>query len=149
MTKGNKMISNSPFYKRLASQKGFSMIEVLVAVGIFSVAVLGLAVGAITITRANKTSEFHTAAANLAQDKLEQLKALNATAFNAVKTACTAYTSTGCSEANPGNGGLFSRTWQVTADSPLAGVNTIDVKVDWRDYTTHTLTVTSAVRLND
>jgi len=138
------MIAKLSFFKPPASRAGFSMIEVLVALGIFSVAVLGLAVGAITITRANKTSENHTVAANLAQDRLEQLKAMNATAFNAVMAACPQYTSLGCSESNLA-GGAFSRSWKITPASPLVGgANLIEAKIDWTDYTTNTLTVTSA-----
>jgi Tfp pilus assembly protein PilV len=136
------MFFKSHLRRRLVSASGFSVVEVIVALGIFSVAILGLAVGAITITRANKTSENHTIAANLAQDRLEQLKALTATTFSAVMTGCTSYTSPGCSESNLA-GGAFSRSWQVIPNSP-PGINSINVKVDWQDYTTHTFTVISA-----
>jgi prepilin-type N-terminal cleavage/methylation domain-containing protein len=124
--------------KPLASRAGFSLIEVLVAIGIFSVAILGLAVGAITITRANKTSQFHTLATNLAQDKLEQLKA---TALANVATC-----NSNC-EASPPTyqGATFTRSWLVTANTPTVGVTKIDVTVQWRDYTTHNLTVSSAM----
>ena len=65
------MIFHSRLYKAITSREGFTVIEVLVSLSIFTVAVLGLAVGAITIVRANKTSQFHTVATNLAQDRLE------------------------------------------------------------------------------
>ena len=133
------MISKFSLFKPLRSRAGFTMIEVLVAVGIFSVAVLGLAVGAITITRANKTSHFHTMATNLAQDKLEQLKA----ATSANVTSCT---SNDCDASAPTYLGVkFTRTWAVTTNTPTVGVNQIDVTVGWTDYTQHSLTVTSSV----
>jgi prepilin-type N-terminal cleavage/methylation domain-containing protein len=123
--------------RRLQSRAGFTMIEVLVAMGIFSVAVLGLAVGAITITKANKTSQFHTIATNMAQDKAEQLKA---TSVGFVTTCASA-----CETAPTYQGATFTRTWVVTTNSPFAGVNKIDVTVVWTDYAQHTVTVSSAM----
>jgi prepilin-type N-terminal cleavage/methylation domain-containing protein len=121
--------------RRLKSNAGFTMIEVLAAMGIFSVAVLGLAVGAITITKANKTSQFHTIATNMAQDKAEQLKA---TSVGFVTTCDNA-----CETAPTYQGVTFTRTWLVT--TPFAGVNKVDVTVTWTDYALRTVTVSSAM----
>jgi prepilin-type N-terminal cleavage/methylation domain-containing protein len=122
--------------KPLASRAGFSLIEVLVAVGIFSVAILGLAVGAITITRANKTSQFHTVATNSAQDILEQLKARS---FANV-TACSA----DCDAPPPTFQGVtFTRTWTVNPSTPT--FKQINVTVAWTDYTARTLNVSAAI----
>jgi len=118
-----------------ASRNGFTLVEVLVAMAIFSVAVLGLAIGATSIMRANKTSYLNTVATTLAQDKLEELKArfvLNITSGGPITDTVKNV--------------VFTRTWTVTANSPTAGVNRIDVFVSWQDYTNHTLTVFSAVR---
>jgi prepilin-type N-terminal cleavage/methylation domain-containing protein len=119
--------------RRLQSRAGFTMIEVLVAMGIFSVAVLGLAVGAITITKANKTSQFHTIATNMAQDKAEQLKATSVGFVNNDSDTLTY------------QGATFTRTWVVTTDLPFAGVNEIDVTVAWTDSTPHSVKVSSAM----
>ena len=132
------MISNCSLCKPLASRAGFTMVEVLVAIGIFSIAILGLAVGAITITRANKTSQFHTLATNLAQDKLEQLKAATSPNVTSCSSNCDASVPTYQNAA-------FTRTWVVTANTPAAGINQIDVTVQWRDYSQHSLTVSSAM----
>jgi len=126
------MISKLSIRQRLASHEGFSLIEVLVAIGIFSVAILGLAVGAITITRANKTSQFHTVGTNLAQDKLEQLKA---SAFAAV--------GAGDDVPPPVQGVAFTRNWTVTNNT--ATFKQINVTVQWTDYTPHSLTISSAI----
>ena len=115
---------------------GFTLIEVLVAMAIFAIAVLGLAVGATTVMRSNKTSYFNTIATNLAQDKMEELK------------ATTASSITSGSDTPPAvNGVSFSRSWTVTANQPTAGVNQIDVTVTWTDYKSNTLTISSAVKL--
>ena len=106
---------------------------------IFSVSVLGLAIGATSIMRANKTSYLNTVATNLAQDKLEQLKATTVANISSCSSSCD-------SPALTNKNVVFTRTWTVTANFPTTGVNQIDVKVDWQDYTPHTLTVSSAVR---
>src|SRR5437870_2739687 len=105
------MIAKFSIYKRLTSRAGFSLIEVLVAVGILSIAILGLAVGAITITRANKTSQSHTVATNLAQDRLEQLIALPIAAVTSGNDTVTV------------QGASFARAWTVTPSPPVAQAN--------------------------
>jgi prepilin-type N-terminal cleavage/methylation domain-containing protein len=126
------MISKLSIRQRLASHEGFSLIEVLVAIGIFSVAILGLAVGAITITRANKTSQFHTVGTKLAQDKLEQLKA---SAFAAV--------GAGGDVPPPVQGVAFTRNWTVT--NSTATFKQINVTVQWTDYFTHDVLISGAI----
>ena len=119
---------------------GFTLIEVLVAMSIFAIAVLGLAIGATTVMQANQTGLYTTIATNLAQDKLEELKAKTAANIN----------TTGSPENNITVSGVpakFNRSWVVTSDSPVAGVKRIDVTVTWTDHTSHTVTVSSAVKM--
>ncbi|MFQ5902194.1 MAG: prepilin-type N-terminal cleavage/methylation domain-containing protein [Candidatus Binatia bacterium] len=127
---------------RRTSHGGFTLIEVLVAMSIFTIAVLGLAVGATSVMRANQTSYFSTLATNLAQDKLEELKGMTVSAL----PPCSSYTDTGCSDTSSSSGLIFTRSWQIIANSPVTGVNRIDVKVDWTDYISQSLTVSSAVK---
>jgi type II secretion system protein I len=130
--------------KETAAAAGFTLIEVLVAMAIFAVAVLGLAVGATSVMRANQTGLYSTMATNWAQDKLEELKAKTVSAL----PNCPSYTTSGCSDTVTASGTpiKFSRSWQIISNSPVTGVNRIDVKVDWTDYTSHTLTISSAVK---
>lgn len=117
--------------------RGFTLIEVLISMTIFSIAILGLAIGASSVMRANKTSYFSTIAISLAQDKLEELKANPATL-----TSC----STNCDSPVPIHDGVaFTRTWTVTPNSPAAGVSQVDVQVNWTDYTGHNVSISSAV----
>lgn len=116
-------------------QAGFTLVEILVAMTIFAVAVLGLAVGATSVMRANQTSYFSTVATNLAQDKLEEIKARSGD-----------YITSGGPITDTVNNVTFSRSWTVTDDSPASGVKRIDVTVTWTDYMSHTLTVSSAVK---
>ncbi len=116
---------------------GFTLIEVLISMTIFSIAILGLAIGAGSVMRANQTSYFSTIAISLAQDKLEELKANPAT-----RTSC----STNCDNTVPTHDRVaFTRTWVVTDGSPVPGVSRVDVQVDWTDYMPHTVSISSAV----
>jgi type IV pilus modification protein PilV len=116
-----------------ANAKGFTIIEVLVAMGIFTVAILGVAISATSVIKANQVSYSTTIATNLAQDKLEDLKA-NPTSV-----------ASGSESSIPVSGETFSRTWTVTVNSPVTGVTKIDVAVTWTDYTAHTVTLSSVV----
>jgi hypothetical protein len=82
--------------------------------------------------RANQTSYFSTIAVNLGQDKLEELKANPADLVSAPGT-----------DTVPADGVDFTRSW--TTSTLVAGVTQIDVTVSWTDYTTHNVTVSSAV----
>lgn len=124
------------------SHEGFTVIEVLVSMSIFAIAILGLAVGATSIMRANQTSYFSTIATNSAQDKLEEFKAKTASAL----PNCPTYTTSGCSDSPSYSGLSFNRSWRIITNSPIAGVNQIDVKMDWTDYIAHSLTISSAVK---
>ncbi len=112
---------------------GFTLIEVLISMTIFSVAILGLAIGASSVMRANQTSYFSTIAVSLAQDKLEELKANPASLASGGPVTDTT------------DGVVFTRNWTVTPNSPVAGVSRVDVQVDWTDYITHTVSISSAV----
>jgi type IV pilus modification protein PilV len=113
---------------------GFTLIEVLVAMGIFTVAVLGVAISATSVIKANQSSYSATIAINLAQDKLEELKALPASLASGGPVTDTI------------NGETFSRSWSVTANSPISGMQRIDVTVTWTDYGSRSITLSSAVK---
>jgi prepilin-type N-terminal cleavage/methylation domain-containing protein len=125
------------------AQEGFTLIEVLVALTIFSFAVLGLAIGTVSIAQTNNNSHLNASAVNLAQAKLEELRAMTSAAFTAL--SCPSYTTAGCSDSPAASGKTFSRSWQITLNSPVSGVNRVDVKVDWTDYTSHSLTFTGSM----
>ncbi len=111
---------------------GFTLIEVLISMTIFSVAILGLAIGASSVMRANQTSYFSTIAVSLAQDKLEELKANPATLASN-------------SDTDTIDNVVFTRNWTETPDSPVSGVSRIDVQVEWTDHLSHTVSISSAV----
>jgi len=122
-------------------QDGFTLIEILVAISIFSIAVLGLAAGTISVTRTNQNSHLNASAINLAQAKLEDLRAMTTTAFAAL--VCP--TATPCADSAVASGATFNRQWWITTNSPVAGVNRIDVNIAWTDYAARNLTFTGSV----
>ncbi|HTN71895.1 MAG TPA: prepilin-type N-terminal cleavage/methylation domain-containing protein [Methylomirabilota bacterium] len=128
---------------RISKQDGFTLIEILVAITIFAFAVLGLAIGTVSLIQTNQNSHLNTSAINLAQAKFEELRAMTSAAFAGL--SCPSYASTGCSDSPVASGKTFNRSWQFTANSPVTGVNQIDVKVDWTDYISHSLTFTASV----
>lgn len=93
---------------------GYSLVEVLVAMAVFSIAALGVATAAVTLTRAGHASERVTQATVLAQEKLEEFRA----AFEPLRDG----------EDTPRPG--YTRRWQV---APEIGVARIEVSVSWPD----------------
>jgi len=125
------------------NNRGFTLIEIMVAATIFSFAILGLAIGTVSVIQNNQNSHWHTSAINLAQAKLEEFRAMSSAAFSSI--SCASFELTGCHD-NPGASGMsFERSWQVTSNSPVTGVSQVDVRVTWTDYTSRSVTFTASV----
>ncbi len=117
---------------------GFTLIEILVAMVVFAIASLGLAMGVTSVMRSNQRSYLASIATNLAQDKLEDLKA---------RPASVSTCMTDCDTPKPKTDGVeFTRTWQVFSNSPTTGVKRIDVTVQWTDHTTHNVAISSVMQ---
>jgi prepilin-type N-terminal cleavage/methylation domain-containing protein len=119
--------------RNIRIQAGYSLIEVMAAISIFSIAILGFAISTISVIRGNKTSYNITIANALAQDKLEELKARPASIASGGPVTDTI------------SGQSFSRSWTVTVNSPMTGMSKIDVTVTWTDYQSRSITLSSAV----
>jgi prepilin-type N-terminal cleavage/methylation domain-containing protein len=130
---------------RIAGNGGFTLVEILVAITIFSFAVLGLGIGTVTLTRTNNDSHRRAAAINVGQARIEELRSMNATSLAALVATCTSATSTGCGDNYSASGITYTRRWWFASNSPVTGVNRIDVKVDWNDHGSRTMTFTAAV----
>ena len=128
-TRGTRLTRNK------FANAGFTLIEVLVSVGIFAVAVLGVAMGAKMVIQNNQNNYFTTIAVGLAQDKLEDLKS-NPTGL-----------ASGGPLTDTVDGETFTRNWTVTSSSPVSGVTRIDVTVTWSAYgSARTITISSAIQ---
>lgn len=134
---------------------GFTMIEVLVAVAIISFGILAFAANNISVTQGRYISSNYTIAVNLAQEKLEELKAQNAPlgacppASNPsalcgdTNVAGTAYVKINAKGTTDAPGNIFSRTWRIALQS--GGVYKIDVTVSWTDYRSRSAVVSTYV----
>ena len=128
-------------FTQACREEGFTFNEILVAMSLVAIAVLGYFVTALSLIRGNTISDNYTVAVNLAQDKMEELKTLVELAN---EDRCTSAGDRGIT-ALGSSGGVFDRCWRV-ADSPLGThLKQIDVTVSWRDYETREVTVSTLV----
>ena len=114
------------------SAKGFTLNEILIAMLLIIIGILGFSLNTMGVIRGGRTSSSVTIATNLAQDKMEQLKA-------GTLPNCPAATTAGCfdgplnSQGISALGAIYNRSWVVTVDSPDTGLSKIDVTVSWTD----------------
>src|ERR1043166_508203 len=121
-------------WTREITSKGFTIVEVLVAASIFSIAIVGVAISTKSVIQTNQKNYFTSVATSLAQDKLEELKATPSTI------------ASGGPISDVIDGQTFTRTWTVTSNSPISGVKKIDVTVTWTNYGNQTITISSAIQ---
>jgi type IV pilus assembly protein PilV len=100
----------------LHNQKGFTLVEIMVAISIIAIGLLGLVSVTVMVIKGNTFSKTMTTATTLANDKMEQLK----------KTGYASLVS-GADTAQS----IYTRTWTVMQDSPVAGMKTVVVTVQW------------------
>ena len=107
---------------KIANPRGFTLIEVMIALFVLMVGLLGAAGVATTIINGNTLGKEITTATTLAQDKMEELKG---TAYASITSGADTQES------------IYTRTWTITSDSPAAGMKAIEVVVTfpWRGAT--------------
>lgn len=108
-------------------ERGFTMIEVMVALLLTAIAAMGLLALYMSQTRASSYSRHATEAAALATDKLEKLRTMQ-----------TASSGTDTVDEQGGAGGIFTRTWTVTSGTDY---DDITVVVQWDDEGSRTVQV--------
>jgi len=117
--------------KSLASQKGISSIEVVVALGLFAITAAGLAATTMSMTQQSTRIKIATAATALVEELVEQLRALDPATkpwqlqpgvYNDPNNPLTAAGVTG---------GQFVRSWTVTANTPALGIARVEVQVQF------------------
>lgn len=114
----------------MQTDRGLTLVEVLVAMVVFSVALLELGRMQIIASHVSSAAARLSRATALAQDKIEQLMAV---AYDHALLAdltpvgqTTVYT-----DPNPPQG--YTVRWSVDADTPRAEVKTVNVVVEWKN----------------
>lgn len=110
----------------IKDQRGFSLLEMLVAITILAVGLLGIAGLQGTTIRRNVSAMRNTEATALIEDKIEEYR-------NTPYANITVGTET---DPNLGSSGIYTRTSTVQENAPLNDTKTITVQVSWSDPTT-------------
>lgn len=122
-------------------ETGFTFNEVLVAINVIVIAVLGYSLSTIGVIRGNLTNDTTTVAINLAQDKMEQLKAQKKLVNDDRCPGSGDHAMTVTGTLN----GIFDRCWRII-DSPFGPhLKQIDVTVSWRDREKREIIVSTLV----
>jgi prepilin-type N-terminal cleavage/methylation domain-containing protein len=137
------------------NNKGFTVVELMVAVVITVIAFAGLATMEIACINGNSIASNVTTGITLAQDKMEDLMSLeisdpalddnNRNNNGNLRDGVEDFTSVGSlSTADDGHreenldakgnpGGMYTRFWNVAEDTPIDGQKTLVVIVTWKD----------------
>ena len=113
--------------------KGFSLIEVLIALVILSISLLALAGLMVQSTKNSSWGSHLTEAATLAQDRLERFRAVRPQTDIAEGTQSDSFTS-------PWSGVTYTRTCTVATNGTNT-LRTITITVTWTDSVAHTITI--------
>jgi len=133
----------TPLGNRSLKEAAFTLIEVLIALAILSIGILGLAEMSYVVMKGNVISKQYTIASTLAQDKMEELRSRSYTDplltdvntsndSDLQSTSNVDYQETNIDEkGNPG--GRFTRIVNIADNTPSTGMKTIVVMVTWTD----------------
>lgn len=131
--------------KTLARHNGFTFNELLVAMNLTAVAVLGYSLSSVDVVRRETISDHSTVAIHLAQDKIEELQAQ---LHPADIDLCPNGGDRAISAKN-NVPGIFDRCWSVET-SPLGpNLKQIEVTVSWRDSQVHQTKLSTLLFVGD
>ncbi len=115
----------------MSDERGFTMIEVMIGIGLIMLVTAGMAMSTIGSIRTTALSSQMTTASSLVHDKIEQLRSLDPSTNPADLIAGDHLEAAGTINHHGDGGGAFTRTWVVTEDAPILGVSQVVVSVAW------------------
>jgi type IV pilus assembly protein PilV len=127
-------------WNRRRNQKGFTLLEFLIAVMILSIGLLGMATLTGAMINFNTVAYNSTKAVTLAEEKMEGLRNRN-------YQSLSGDLGTSPEDSDSDSESIFTRTWTLTADTPDDNMITIEVEVtwDWKGTAANPITLTSIV----
>jgi len=112
-----------------ARQRGVTLVDSLIAIAVFDFMAIGTALVLNSSVQTDIQARRATAATSLARSKIEELRTLPYASLAAGGDAST------LPEA-PGSGAaMYTRSWTVAANTPVANTATVGVTVAWTDKT--------------
>lgn len=111
------------------NRSGFTLLEVLIAISILTVGLLGVAQMQIMGIKGNYFSANTTAALTLAEEKMEDLLGKNYT--DAELTNGNHPDTNNPIDETGQAGGVYSRMWVVADNAPITDTKTVTVNVSW------------------
>jgi type IV pilus assembly protein PilV len=155
--KGDKMDLRQKSLKEIC-QGGFTVIEVMIAITILAIGLLGIASMQMNAIRSNSMSDNITCALALAEDKMEELMglkysdpALEDTVFKnnddlaVIAKGLVDKQEPHIDETGKSDAGHFRRVWNIAEDKPIDNNKTVTVIVLW-DNDKHQVSLTSIKR---
>jgi type IV pilus assembly protein PilV len=126
--------------QQINENKGFTIVEVMIALAIFSIGYLAYSSLQISATKSNTKARWLTLAVTCATDKIEQLLELPYShADLSAGTHTLAEDADGIDNNSdgridePSESGPLNFTWTVTDDVPIANVKTISISITWKN----------------
>ena len=115
------------------NQQGISLLEVLASVTLFALIASALMASTVGSVKSNSVSRNIAAASTLIYDEIERFRALDVGVPQADLTP--GYHADPLNPMNPLGqaGGMFTRTWTVTSNTPKIGVSQVVVTVAWNN----------------
>ncbi len=115
------------FFRLKKSQKGFTILEVMIAIAIFSIGILGVIKMQISSQSGNTSARTITQGTTYAQDRIERIMALT---YNSI----TPIAGVGnISPTDLTSGETYNLSWVITADNPITNTSQIAMTVTWND----------------
>lgn len=124
---GTENKGRAPIFSRKRGEAGFSLVEILVAMTILSIGLLGMAALTVGVMKGNQFSGEVTTATTLASSGIEEMRSQGYFGVSTVDaTATEGYgTISGFGE--------YKRVTAVDVDAPAASMKTVTVTVFWEN----------------
>lgn len=115
--------------RRLPTQEGFSLIEVMIALTLLMVGMTGVALAQLQAMRSGANSAQRSKALYLAESQLERFQAMSSIGGPFMAAAMTQDPTNPIDPNDDADMTQYFRCWQITPNIPRPGLSTITVEV--------------------